>query len=98
MIIKRNYDTHNKIWIVEAIDNNKIVERLKSASAVGYVLDEYKLKTKYAKRLAENAPTNCVGSGAVAGIGVGSRGEPGVKKNKKKLTPFVKYISRKRAT
>lgn len=44
------------------------------------------------KHLKENegaAPTNNVGGGNVAGLGVGAQGEPGVsKKTKKKVMPF----------
>ena len=40
-------------------------------------------------------PTNSVGTGAVAGIGVGPQGEPGVNK-KKQLTPFLAFIRRKK--
>ena len=40
-------------------------------------------------------PANSVGTGAVAGVGVGSQGEPGVNK-KKGLTPFISFIRRKK--
>jgi hypothetical protein len=50
---------------------------------------------KVCKPLQEDAPTNSVGAGtAVAGLGVGPQGEPGVNK-KKKLTPFTAFIRRK---
>jgi len=50
---------------------------------------------KYAEPVRqEDAPVNAAGSGAVAGIGVGPNGEPGVNK-KKKLTPFMSFIKRK---
>ena len=39
------------------------------------------------------SPVNNVGSGAVAGLGVGPQGEPGVKK--KKVASFISYIRRK---
>ena len=39
-------------------------------------------------------PTNTVGSGAIAGAGVGSQGEPGVSK-KRKSPVMVKIIKRK---
>ena len=40
-------------------------------------------------------PTNNVGSGDIAGLGVGPQGEPGVdKKNKKKVMPFKEYLRR----
>ena len=38
--------------------------------------------------IKEDAPTNSVGGGGVAGIGVGPQGEPGVPK-KKKLRSIV---------
>ena len=47
------------------------------------------------KQMSEDAPANAVGTGAVAGIGVGSQGEPGVNK-KKGLTPFLSFIRRKK--
>jgi len=47
------------------------------------------------KRVSEDAPANSVGTGAVAGIGVGAQGEPGVNK-KKGLTPFLSFIRRKK--
>ena len=47
------------------------------------------------KRMSEDAPANAVGTGSVAGLGVGSQGEPGVNK-KKKLTPFIAFIRRKK--
>lgn len=38
------------------------------------------------------APANAVGSGEIAGLGVGPQGEPGVsKKNKKKVMPFKTF-------
>jgi hypothetical protein len=36
--------------------------------------------TTYAQELLEDAPTNSAGSGAIAGIGVGPDGEPGLDK------------------
>ena len=47
------------------------------------------------KPMQEDAPTNSVGAGtAVAGLGVGPQGEPGIKR-KKKVTSFVSFIKRK---
>ena len=43
--------------------------------------------------MAGGAPTNAVGGGQVAGLGVGAQGEPGVKK--KKIATFISYMSRK---
>ena len=47
------------------------------------------------KRMSEDAPANAVGTGSVAGVGVGAQGEPGVNK-KKGLTPFLSFIRRKK--
>ena len=42
------------------------------------------------RAIGEDAPVNVVGGGAVAGLGVGPQGEPGVKlRNKKKVMPFA---------
>ena len=47
------------------------------------------------KRMSEDAPTNAVGDGtAVAGLGVGPQGEPGIKR-KKKIASFISFIKRK---
>jgi hypothetical protein len=44
------------------------------------------------RAIGEDAPVNAVGAGAVAGLGVGSQGEPGVKlRNKKKVMPFALF-------
>jgi len=42
-----------------------------------------------------SAPTNCVGSGAVAGVGIGKQGEPGIKKKPKvlkRIMPFREFL------
>ena len=44
--------------------------------------------------MAGGAPTNAVGGGAVAGIGVGPQGEPGIKK-KRQVASFISYMSRR---
>jgi hypothetical protein len=41
----------------------------------------------------EDAPTMAAGNGAVAGIGVGAQGEPGIKK--KRVPGLISYMSRK---
>ena len=43
--------------------------------------------------MAGGAPTNAVGGGAVAGLGVGAQGEPGIKK--KKIASFISYMNRR---
>jgi hypothetical protein len=50
-------------------------------------------ETKSKSPFKEDAPVNNVGGGAIAGVGVGPQGEPGVKK-KKALMPF-KMFTRK---
>jgi len=42
-------------------------------------------------------PTNNAGSGAIDGIGVGFKGEPGVNQKKKKVVPFKSFLRRKQA-
>lgn len=46
--------------------------------------------------IEEEAPTNAVGSGNVAGMGVGPQGEPGVKKTKYKKDNVVLAATLKR--
>ena len=50
---------------------------------------------KVCKPLTEDmgGPANAVGGGAIAGIGVGPQGEPGVKK--RKTATFISFIKRK---
>ena len=50
---------------------------------------------KVCKPMQEDAPTNSVGAGtAVAGLGVGTQGEPGIKR-KKKVASFISFMRRK---
>ena len=50
---------------------------------------------KVCKPMQEDAPTNSVGAGtAVAGLGVGPQGEPGIKR-KKKVASFISFMRRK---
>lgn len=52
------------------------------------------MKKEY-KPVKEDAPTNSVGAGtAVAGLGVGPQGEPGIKR-KKKVASFISFMRRK---
>ena len=46
--------------------------------------------------MQEDAPVNAASSGAVAGIGVGAQGEPGVNlKKKKNIASFISFTRRK---
>ena len=50
---------------------------------------------KSCKPIHEDAPTKSVGNGtAVAGLGVGPQGEPGIKR-KKKVASFISFMRRK---
>lgn len=44
----------------------------------------------------EDAPVNAVGGGNIAGLGVGPQGEPGIPRKRKKLTPFILFMKRKK--
>ena len=45
------------------------------------------------KPVEEDSPTNAAGTGAIAGLGVGPQGEPGVNmKKKKKVIPFAMFV------
>lgn len=49
-------------------------------------------KINESEGMVGGAPVNNVGSGDIAGLGVGTQGEPGVnKKNKKKIMPFKMF-------
>ena len=56
-------------------------------------------KTKLALKedggaMVGGVPANNVGDGNIAGLGVGSQGEPGVNKKKKKMLGFLSYMKR----
>jgi hypothetical protein len=42
-----------------------------------------------------NPVINNVSSGAIAGLGIGKDGEPGIKKNKKGVSSFTSFVKRK---
>lgn len=47
------------------------------------------------KPIQEDAPVNAVGGGQIAGVGVGTQGEPGIKNKKKGVSSFTSFIKRK---
>ena len=50
------------------------------------------------KPIQEDAPVNAASSGAVAGIGIGVQGEPGINlKKKKSIASFISFIKRKQS-
>jgi hypothetical protein len=51
---------------------------------------------KALNKLKEDVPTNNVSGGKIAGTGIGPQGEPGVPKNRKRLTPFIAFMKRKK--
>ena len=51
--------------------------------------------TKVEEDLQSSVPLNNVGSGSIDGIGVGPKGEPGVKPKKKKLRVLCPMMKRK---
>jgi hypothetical protein len=45
------------------------------------------------KPIQEDAPVNAVGGGQIAGVGIGTQGEPGVNaKKKKSVVPFKTFV------
>lgn len=52
-------------------------------------------KPTKSKPVREDVPTNNVGGGVIAGLGVGAQGEPGVNKKKRNLIPLMAFIRRK---
>jgi hypothetical protein len=56
----------------------------------------HKKHADFEKSMNEDAPANAVGGGAIAGLGVGPQGEPGVNmKKKKKVLPFAMFVRKK---
>ena len=70
-----------------------MTNELKKECGVGY----YWCNTdKICKPMQEDAPVNAASSGAVASIGVGPQGEPGINlKKKKSIASFTSFIRRK---
>lgn len=56
----------------------------------------YDYRNTLNKHLKEDAPTMAAGNGAIAGIGVGPQGEPGVKK--RKIASFISFMRRGQKT
>ncbi len=50
------------------------------------------------KPIQEDAPVNAASSGAVAGIGIGTQGEPGINlKKKKNIASFISFTRRRQS-
>lgn len=52
-------------------------------------------QVQYFKHMKEEVPVNNVSGGQIAGTGVGPQGEPGVKKKKNGMIPFMTFFKRK---
>jgi len=53
---------------------------------------------KVCKPMQEDAPVNSVGTGAVAGIGIGVQGESGINlKKKKNIASFISFTRRRQS-
>jgi hypothetical protein len=91
--------THRKSYMQAKKTLSDVMKR-KQDSGKGKLYYAAQISKSYpgvdAKKLAamhEDAPTMNVGSGKVAGIGVGPQGEPGVKpKKKKEIIPFKMFV------
>lgn len=92
--IKSSGRSHaHKIQAAIAMEQRaRVMGKTEAAGVYRGFINSMKKKTE---DMREDAPANAVGTGAVAGIGVGPQGEPGVNK-KKRLTPFIAFIRRKK--
>ena len=94
--------THRKSYMQAKKTLSDVLKR-KQDSGKGKLYYAAQISKSYpgvdAKKLAamhEDAPANAVGGGAIAGLGVGPQGEPGVNmKKKKKVLPFAMFVRKK---
>jgi hypothetical protein len=71
----------------------KAMDKAGAAAVYRSFINSMKEKTKDMK---EDAPVNSAGSGAIAGIGIGAQGEPGINlKKKKNIASFISFTRRK---
>ena len=88
----RNYRKPSSLSFSTLSDQKKWVKTQpkKSKEEIDMI---HKKHADFEKYMNEDAPVNAVGDGAVAGLGVGSQGEPGVNpKKKKKVIPFKMFV------
>lgn len=89
VVFRHRYKAANKAL-------NAAVQRDPSKSRLSHAARIAKIFNVDARNLAtfkEEAPVNSVGGGNIAGLGIGSQGEPGVNlKNKKKVVPFKTFV------
>jgi hypothetical protein len=67
-----------------------MANELKKECGLGYYWCD---TDKVCKPIQEDAPVNAVGGGQIAGVGIGTQGEPGVNpKKKKSVVPFKTFM------
>ena len=76
-------------WIVKK--GTQVVSTHKTKDEADVKAMKHPLYKVYA---AEEVAVNSAGAGNVAGIGVGPQGEPGVKKKKKPLMTFSRFMGK----
>ena len=95
--IKSSDRSHaHKIQAAIAMEQRaKSMDKAGAAAVYRSFINSMKEKTK---DMQEDAPVNAASSGAVAGIGVGAQGEPGINlKKKKNIASFISFIKRKQS-
>jgi hypothetical protein len=91
----RNYRRPSSLSFSTLNDAKKWVKTqpMKSKEEIDRV---HKKHADFEKSMNEDAPVNVVGGGAIAGLGVGPQGEPGVNmKKKRKVIPFAMFVRKK---
>jgi hypothetical protein len=67
-----------------------MANELKKECGLGYYWCD---TDRVCKPIQEDAPVNAVGGGQIAGVGIGTQGEPGVNpKKKKSVIPFKTFM------
>lgn len=87
------YDRKSRNWITQVKDHegNQIGDAHYNGTKSGKQYSEKMLKKEH--QIDEQSPTNNAGNGQIAGIGIGSQGEPAVDKKKKRKS-FMQFIKR----
>jgi len=88
----RNYRRPDTLSFSTIADAKKWVKTQpkKSKEEIDRVHQKY---ADFEKTMNEDVPVNNVGSGNIAGLGVGPQGEPGVNmKKKRKVIPFAMFV------
>lgn len=76
-------------WVVKK--GTQVVSKHKTKDEADVKAMKHPLYKVYA---AEEVAVNAAGAGNVAGLGVGPQGEPGVKKKKKNVMTFSRFMSK----